>query len=179
MTEQLTTPNLVLRKAKDSDLDSIWQNVWNDPKIAATMLWKVTETREEAADRLDRTKNYQASNDAFFVCLKDTDEPIGFGGIREIAPGEYEETGICIAARFQRRGFGKEVLDALVGLAFRRLGGHRFKYGCFHENAASAALCKSCGFAYTHSEQCVRDWDGYEYLCDFYELTDCGKEALR
>ena len=176
MIQQLITPNLVLRKARDGDLDSIWQNVWSDGRIAGTMLWKVTETREDAVQRLERTKNYQASNDAFFVCLKETDEPIGFAGLRETAPGEFEETGICIAVRFQKRGFGREVLGALVDLAFRRLGGHRFIYGCFHENTASAAVCKSCGFVYTHSEKAVRDWDGYEYLCDFYELTDYGKE---
>ena len=171
MTEQLATPHLVLRKARDEDLEPVWKNIWADREIARMMLWKPTETRKEALQRLERTKNYQGSNTAFFVCLKETDEPVGFAGIQETAPGEYEETGICIARRFQRRGYGKEVLDALIELVFDQLKGHRFQYGCFHENTPSAALCRSRGFVYSHSETRIRDWDGYEYLCDFYELV--------
>ncbi|MBQ7492528.1 MAG: GNAT family N-acetyltransferase [Clostridia bacterium] len=166
--DRLITPHLVLRKAKDDDLEPIWRNIWSDPDIAKMMLWEPTVTREAAVDRLERTKRYQASNYAYFVCRKDTDEPIGFAGIRETAPGEFEETGICIARRFQNRGYGKELLNALVELVFSRLCGRRFQYGCFRENEPSAALCRHCGFAYSHSERMVRKWDGYEYLCDFY-----------
>ncbi|MBR5389865.1 MAG: GNAT family N-acetyltransferase, partial [Clostridia bacterium] len=75
---RLITPRLVLRKAKDDDLEPIWRNIWGDPDIAKMMLWEPTGTREAALDRLERTKRYQASNYAYFVCRKDTDEPIGF-----------------------------------------------------------------------------------------------------
>lgn len=167
---RLITPRLVLRKAKDDDLEPIWRNIWGDPDIAKMMLWEPTGTREAALDRLERTKRYQASNYAYFVCRKDTDEPIGFAGIRETAPSEFEETGLCIARRFQNRGYGRELLDALVELVFDRMHGHRFQYGCFHENEPSAALCRRCGFVYSHSENLIREWDGYEYLCDFYQL---------
>ena len=170
MIERLETPRLVLRKARESDLEAIWRSVWSDGRLAGTMLWAPTATPEEARSRMARTLAYQAKNDAFFVCLKETDQPIGFAGLREIAPGEFEETGVCIAFDYQRRGYGKEVLNALLELAFDRCSGRRFLYGCFHENEASAALAKSCGFVYIHSKPMTRDWDGYEYLCDFYEL---------
>jgi hypothetical protein len=45
-------------------------------------------------ERLKRTMVYQSQHPAFFVCLKETDEPVGFAGMREEEPGVYEETGI-------------------------------------------------------------------------------------
>ena len=174
MTERIETARLVLRKAKDTDLPLIWERVWKDARLAERMLWTPTPTMEEARQRMERTKAYQAQYDAFFICLKETDEPIGFAGFRQIAPDAYEESGVCIAFDWQNRGYGKEVLSALVSLAFEERGGERFVCGCFHENLPSAAVIRSCGFVYTHSEDLVRDWDGYEYHCDFYEKRKDG-----
>lgn len=174
MTKRIETDNLVLRKAADRDLKPIWRNIWSDDEIARTMLWKPTHTEEEARSRLERTKTIHRENDAFFVCLKDSDEPIGFCGIRPAAPNVFEETGICIARKYQGLGYGKEVLKALVDLAFGELGGRSFVYGCFRENTISAALCKGCGFVYTHSVRMTREWDGYGYICDFYILEKDG-----
>ena len=168
---RIETRTLVLRKARDTDLETIWKNVWSDEKLAEKMLWQPTRTLEEARERMLRTKQYQSVYDAFFVCLKENDEPIGFAGIREDSPGEFEETGICICAREQGKGFGREVLEALIDLAFETHKGQVFYYSCFRGNAPSEALCRSCGFVYKDSDVRRRAYDGYEYLCDRYVLT--------
>ena len=62
---KILTEDLVLRKAEDSDLDDIFRNIWSDEKIAETMLWEATKTREEAVQRMEKTKAYQSDNDAF------------------------------------------------------------------------------------------------------------------
>lgn len=38
MIEKIETEHLILRKARESDLYNIWNNVWRDEQIAATML---------------------------------------------------------------------------------------------------------------------------------------------
>ena len=84
--DRIETKNLVLRKAKESDLDAIYRNIWSDSSVAETMMWKPTENYKEAVrlfgkeavDRMKRTMVYQSQYPAFFVCLKETDEPIGF-----------------------------------------------------------------------------------------------------
>ena len=167
---RLETARLVLRKARKSDLEAIWHNVWSDAEVAQTMLWQPTLTREEALRRMERTISMQSLHFTYFVCLKSTDEPIGFGGIREVAPGVFDELGLCIARAHQRMGYGKEMLEALVSLAFDKLGGHTFLYSCFRENTPSANLCKSLGFQYTHTDTATRGWDGYQYTCDHFEL---------
>ncbi|MGX8692204.1 MAG: GNAT family N-acetyltransferase [Clostridia bacterium] len=170
MIKRIETERLILRKAEDRDLELIWNRVWRDGRLAVMMLWTPTPTRAEAEDRLARTKAFQAKYHAFFVCLRETDEPIGFVGVRELEGGVWDETGLCIAADWQGQGYGKETLRAMIGLVFRELGGRAFRASCFHENKASAALIRSCGFRYVGSHTETREHDGYEYLCDCFLL---------
>ena len=167
----LKTPRLLLRKGREDDLDAIWRNVWSDASLARTMLWVPTLTREEAEARMKRTLAYHAEYPAFFVCLRDSDEPIGFAGVWEKEPGIWAESGICIAAAHQGKGYGKETLTALVELVFGTFGGKVFRYECFRDNTRSAALCRSLGFVYRSSTGGIRRHDGYRYVCDTYELT--------
>lgn len=173
--KRIETPDLVLRKARADDLEHIFNNVWKDPELSKMMLWKNTADRDEAVIRLDKTMDYQAKTPAFFVCLKDTDEPIGFAGMKATAPGVYEDCGICIATAHQNKGYGKEVVKALVECAFKDLDAKRFIYGCWHENLPSAAVCRSLGFTYLHSCREIRQADGVEYDADYYELLNESK----
>lgn len=170
MTDRIVTERLILRKAGYADTESIWNRVWRDGDAAKYMLWRTTDSLPEALERMKRTIAFQTDRYAFFVCLKETDEAIGFCGVRESEKGLAEETGICIAKEYRGRGFGREVLRALVTLAFDEMGCERFLYSCFHENIPSAALCKGCGFAYLDSRECVREWDGLKYQSDRYIL---------
>lgn len=173
MIDRLETEHLVLRKAKEEDLDSIWNSIWKDTDIAQSMLWKPTFTYEEAIERLSKTIRYQAEHFAYFVCLKENhcNTAIGFAGINEEEPGIYAESGICVAQKYQNLGFGKEIVKALLQLVFEELSGKKFIYSCFHENLRSAAICRFFGFQYSYCKEDVREWDGYSYLSDYYELS--------
>ena len=168
--DRIETKNLVLRKAKESDLDAIYRNIWSDSSVAETMMWKPTGSYEEAVDRLKRTLLYQSQYPAFFVCLKETDEPIGFAGMREAEPGVYEETGICVAVKCQNRGFGKEILGALLELAFVHYEGDRFIYAFMQHNIRSKNVCLRHGFQYLGKGIEVREWDQKEHTCEYYYL---------
>ena len=168
MIKRIETEHLVLRKAKEEDLESIWKNIWREEEIAKTMLWQVTPTLEEAKERLQKTIEYQQNNDAFFVCLKTTDEPIGFAGIKKISEKEYSESGICIAKEHQGKGYAKEVVKALKKLIFEDLKGENFIYGCFQENERSRRVCLSQGFKYLCTQEKIREWDQYKHNSDFY-----------
>lgn len=189
MIQRIDGERIALRKARPDDLDAMWHNIWSDPSIARNVLWKVAETREEAEERLRSNIEAQKSFPGFYVCLKDTDEPIGFAAVREI-PAEsvpasnapladdihshshiYEDAGLGIAVKYQGQGLGREALGLLMRLVFEELGGKEFYYGCFTENFRSANLCKSMGFHYVFSKKGVRKWDGYEYVSDYHLLT--------
>lgn len=169
----IETARLRLRKAVPSDLDAIWHNVWQDESIARWMFWQPTGTYEDALSRLERTMAFQAEHEhMYFVCLKDTDEAIGFAGMREIRPGVFEEAGVCVAARYQCMGLGKEILGALVYAAFSQLRASTFVAAHMRGNEKSKAVITHFGFQYTHSTQETREWDGAQFVTDFYELKE-------
>ena len=87
---ELETNRLLLRKSRKQDLENIYNNIWSSKEVSKSMLWDYTKTIEEAELRLNKTITYQKYNYAYFVCLKETDEVIGFAGIKKIEEGIYE-----------------------------------------------------------------------------------------
>ncbi len=159
---------IILRKAKIKDLDSMWNNIWQDKELAKYMLWKPVENIEEAKIRLEKTIEYQKSNLAFYVCFEESDEVIGFLGAVNKGDGVFEDCGICIARKYQGNGYGKQALQLLLKIIFDELDGKEFIYSCFEENKKSQKLCESLGFEYKYSKQCIRKWDGLNYPAKYY-----------
>lgn len=62
----------------------------------------------------------------FLVYLRETGEPIGNAGMRDSGDGLlYEETGIALGPDFVRKGYGRQILNALTDEA-RRIGATKF-----------------------------------------------------
>ena len=116
MINRIEGNNIVLRKAKFDDYNAMLKNVWGNEDVYQWMLFKPTFTIDEAIDRINRSIIFQKDNYAYFIAIKDTDEAIGLCGIREYDFMHYEESGICIAPKYQGMGYGKEVLSLLLSL---------------------------------------------------------------
>lgn len=168
---RLTGEHIVLRKAQLKDLEAIYRNVWSDKELLKYMFYQPTESFDDAADRLGRTIEFQSNHYAYFAALKDSDEAIGFAGLREVDDGVYSESGICIGRKFQGLGYGKEVLSLLLSLAFKGLYASEFEYAHAVDNNASRALCRHFGFRYTETTKEKRKWDGKEMSIAYYRLT--------
>ena len=163
---------VILRKAQAKDLDSMWNNIWQDKELAKYMLWKPVENYEEAKIRLEKTIEYQKTNPAFYICLEETDEVVGFLGAVDTGDGVFEDCGLCIAAKYQRNGYGKQALQLLLKMIFEELGGKEFIYSCFEENTSSQKLCESLGFEYKYSKQNIRKWDNLEYTARYFSKKE-------
>lgn len=171
MFERLEGEHIVLRKAKESDYKSMLRNVWGDPEVYQWMLFQPTVTEEEAIERCQRTMEFQKDHYAYLVADRKTDEAIGFCGIKEPEPGHFEESGIGIGTKCQGKGYGKEVVALLLDLAFRKLGAVDFTYGYFQDNTKSRKVAEHFGFAYDHTYEMTRPWDGAEKIVDSCILT--------
>jgi RimJ/RimL family protein N-acetyltransferase len=135
------------------------------------MLWLPTKNIEEAEERMIRTIEYQKDKIAYLVYEKKSGQAVGFAGMKEIQDKVYEDSGIGIGPEFVRRGYGKQILLALVKYCFEDLGAIKIICSCRSENIASKKLQQSCGFQYTHTQPMVDKRDGLKYEIDFYELT--------
>ena len=169
----IETKDLILRKAVFEDWADIYRNAWSRPDCARYMLWNVTTNDEDAKARILRTIRWQSEHDAYFVCEKKSGQAIGFTGIEQVpTEGEgarvYEEGGICIGTEFQRRGYGRQVVQALLERAREVYGAAEFQYSAREANLPSQRLAESFGFVLHHKEQRTDNRDGSSYTMLVY-----------
>ena len=168
--QQIETKDLILKKAELKDLENIYKNFYSENETAKFMLWKPCESLEEAKVFLEKAIRFQKDKPAFFVYLKKTNEAIGIAGMMETEEGVFEDCGIGIGKLYVGKGYGKQILNALLNYCKNELKAKKFVCSCFAENVSSAKMQKSCGFVYTHSENKTRKWDNLAYTADYYEL---------
>ena len=148
MFEVLEGQKIRLRKAREDDHLSMLKHVWGDEAVYRWMLYRPTLTEEAALDRCRRSMDYQKEHYAWFAALKETDEAIGLCAIRENEPGHFEESGICIGAAFQGKGYATEMTRAVIAFGFDRINLHRIEIDCRTENTASQRVIEKCGLKY-------------------------------
>lgn len=165
------TKDLILRKPVFEDWRDMYRNLWSREESARYMLWDVTRSEENAKRRMERTIAFQAAHPAWLVYEKESGQAIGFGGITEVAPGVYEDTGIAVGPEFTGRGYGKQILTALTEYAFRELKAEKFIASCRSQNAPSRGMILACGFRYTHCEDRLDPRNGTPYVLEFYEKS--------
>ena len=168
----LETKDLILRKATFDDWRDMYHNVWSRAETARYMLWEVTRSEEDAQSRMNRTIVFQQNNPGVYtVYEKASGKAIGFAGMKEIEAGVYEDCGIALGPDYVCKGYGRQILTALVNDAFQRLGAVKFICSCRSQNEASRQLQLSCGFTFSHAENRVDPRDGTPYVLEFYELS--------
>lgn len=163
----LETKNLILRKAEFDDWEPMYRNVWSRAETAKYMAWRVTDSEEAARERILKTIAYQRTHDAWVVCEKMGGEPVGFAGVEEVQTHVYEDTGIAVGPEYVGRGYGKQILLALIKYCASQ-GGEVFLYSARKENMASKALALSCGFLYRYSKQATDLRNGELYEQEVY-----------
>lgn len=168
---RLETKDLIMKAAEFEDWKEIYTNLWCHEESAKYMLWQPTKTEEDAQERMRRTIAFQKKcNSAWFVYEKQSGQAIGFAGMTEIEEGVWEDTGVAVGPAFVGKGYGKQILTALVRHCFETRKAKKVVCSCRSGNVPSRKLQLSCGFRYTHSESRVDNRNGEAYTLEFYEL---------
>lgn len=167
----LETKDLVLDKAKFSDWEAMYHNVWSRPECAKYMFWKISTSEDEAKARILKTIKFQESHDTYLVYLKSTGESIGFAGVEKISPFTYEEAGICLGADYFGRGYGRQILQVLLQYCKNEHGAREFLYYTRTENEASKRLAESMGFEIIGTEEREDSRDGRRCTLIKYRLA--------
>lgn len=159
----IETRDLFLDKAQFSDWQEMYRNVWSQSECAKYMMWNLTTSEEEAKVRIQKTIDFQKNHDTYFVYEKTSGRAIGFAGVEKVFSFACEEVGICLGADYRGRGYGKQILQALMDYAKREYGAKEFLYSTREKNTASIRLAASFGFTLVGSEDKVDDRDGSVY----------------
>lgn len=166
----IETKDLIIGKARPEDWRAMYKNVWSRPESFRYMTPETSPDEAHAKDRMLRTVDFQSRNEnAYTVFLKSTGEAIGFTGLNRLDYDTWEEAGICIGPDFWRRGYGWQVLGALISRA-RELDAKELIYSAWEENAASRAMAEKAGFRQYAAERHVREHDGREFVMMKFKL---------
>lgn len=164
----IETKDLVLKQAEMEDWRDMYRNVWCHPETARYMLWDVTTSEADAVRRMERTIAFEAQHPyCFLVYEKPSMHAIGFAGMEEIRPGVFEDCGIALGPDYVGKGFGKQILRALIDLA-KDCGGREFVCTNRAENTASRQMQLHCGLSYSHSEERTDPRDGKTYVLEYH-----------
>ena len=167
----IETRDLILRKAVKEDAEDLYYNYWSQEISCKYMFWKTTKSLDEANERILKTIKFQQKYPVSFVVYdKNSKEVIGLVGFDEKEKNVYQDCGLGIGPRFTGKGYGKQLLEALIKYLFIEVGATKIICNCDRKNIASSNWLKSCGLEYTHSEKGLRERDNVECTIDYYEI---------
>ncbi|HIS48246.1 MAG TPA: GNAT family N-acetyltransferase [Candidatus Scybalocola faecigallinarum] len=167
----IETKDLVLDKAKFSDWEDMYKNVWSHPESARYMSWKVIKNEEDAKVRILKTIETQKTHDTYLVYEKASGQAIGFAGVFQMEPSVYGETGICLGPDYTGKGYGKQIVEGLMDYCREKLHAKTFVYASRSENQASIRLALRLGFTQTAAQELIDGDTGKTYLKYIYQRT--------
>ena len=127
----LETKDLLIKPGEQKDWKDMYYNLWRHAESAKYMLWNVTTSEEDAQIRREKTIAFEQSHPyAWLVYEKASGQAIGFAGMTEIEAGVYEDMGVALGPDFVGKGYGKQVLSALVNAAFAEWGAKKVICSC-------------------------------------------------
>lgn len=168
----LETKDLIIKKGEQSDWKDMYYNLWRHEESARYMLWDVTTSEEDAKARMERTVAFEQSHPyAWLVYEKASGQAIGFAGLEILEEGVCGETGVAFGPDFVGKGYGKQVLNALVDFAKEELGAKKFISCCRKANVPSHKVQMACGFTFSHYEEMTDPRNGEPYTLEYnYKL---------
>jgi RimJ/RimL family protein N-acetyltransferase len=143
----LETPRLILRKFKDSDIESFIA-YHNDPEIIRYQSWDAF-SEKEAIDFIQEQKTLQSfTAGGWFqiaIELKEDNQHIGDCAVNVKEDNQQAEIGFTISRTHQGQGYAFEAVSNLFDYLFINLNLHRVIGIADCENLPSIALLKKLG----------------------------------
>jgi RimJ/RimL family protein N-acetyltransferase len=146
---ELDSDRLALRRFRLDDL-ATFVNYRSDPDVARYQSWTAPYPAADG-DRLIRNMRRQHPDTPgewfqFAITLRSTGELIGDCGAKPNAfDATHTQIGYTIGRAHQRRGYGSEAVQALLGYLFDARRMHRVTANCDGRNAASMGLLERVG----------------------------------
>ncbi|MEK6850344.1 MAG: GNAT family N-acetyltransferase [Nanoarchaeota archaeon] len=145
----LKTKRLILRPLKESDANSIVQNIDNLEVSKWLLVVPYPYARKDALFwiRSKKRKKKSQIDCTFGIELKSEKAIIGAMGLHKV--DRYQgcaEVGYWLGKRHHRQGYGSEALKVLIDFSFNKLKLRRLEAGVFTGNPSSGKLLEKFGF---------------------------------
>lgn len=148
MLKPIETGRLVLRELVESDFEKIHE-IKSDPEVVKYLRWGPNSPEQTLRSLRKQIAFQTEENRQVFVMaavLKETNEVIAntLLMIRDAESGNAE-IGYFLNSRHWNKGYGKEIVGALLELGFNVLNLHRIFATCDVDNSGSKKLLEGAG----------------------------------
>lgn len=178
----IETEHLVMRRLQMEDVYEYYERLFGDADVSRYMLFDshqdISESMESLRRKLDR---YEEGN--FYcwgVALKEEGESLI--GLAELLRFE-EETETCgfvymLGCNYWNKGYGTELLKAVIGFAFEELEVKRILADHMTPNIASGRVMEKAGMKHMGTENGKYEKQGILYDAEIYEIRNERKPRL-
>ena len=151
MFTPLTTDRLLLRPARLSDVDALFERR-ADPTVSDWQDWPMPYSRDRALAVIERTMQDDEPPDdgGWMLTIADREDSAIYGDISVFLEddGRTSAVGYSITPEFWSNGYATEALAAVLDWLFDVKGVSRVYAQMHPENHRSARVLESCGFDY-------------------------------
>jgi len=158
-----------MRLVRESDVDAVLDVVTsNYDHLRTFMEWaKPDYSRADAAEWVSKATNRESDDKPLNFCIFRYDRMIGTVGFATFdRDAKVTEIGYWIAADEQGKGIISRATEALLDIAFGKIGMNRVQIRCADQNLRSAAIPRKFGFTEEgrQRQHVIRDGVVYDFL---------------
>lgn len=170
----LVTERLCLRKLESRDAPLFFARLGSSEAVTKHMLWlphrHISESEESIRRALERYSTGRFYRWA--ITRREEDAILGMIDLLRFD----EEAGTCsfaymLGEEFWGKGYGTEVLKAVLDFAFRDMELEAVAADHFAENPASGAVMRKAGMRYTHTIPGLYEKNGIRHDAPQYRIT--------
>ncbi len=173
-TVPLETERLLLRRLTPEDAPSMHKNWASDALVYKYMTSSIMPELADVEQFIARKLTQYDSPQTYYwgVFWKETGENIGMATFTEIQNREKcANIAYSISRRFWHRGIAHEAAEAILALAFDRIGFRKIVGSHFSDNAASGKVMLACGMHHLGRSRTTVYHRGDYLFFDSYAIT--------
>ncbi|MCB0697154.1 MAG: GNAT family N-acetyltransferase [Chitinophagaceae bacterium] len=164
MKTVIETERLILREFDLSDAQDFYEpNL--DEEVMRYTADRVFASVEESADLIRNYDQYaKYGYGRWTVVLKETDEVLGWCGLKYIDSVQETDLGYRLKCKFWNKGYGTEAAAACLQYGFEQLGLNRVVGRTMKDNATSIRLLEKIGMRF------LKEYDFEEHPGVYYRI---------
>ncbi|MBP6178042.1 MAG: GNAT family N-acetyltransferase [Anaerolineales bacterium] len=168
----LSTPNLILRDLRLTDLDDLYEYA-SDPEIDHYTPWDHYKNIEEARENLnDFLEAYEKHGFwAWGIEHRVDKKLIGIININKPGYNRKVEVGYTIARKYWGQGLATEALQVLIQYGFEKLDVARIEAVILPENKASSKVLLKAGMKFEGLLRSYQVWKGKPSDLEMYAIV--------
>jgi len=171
----IETERLLLRKLQPEDIYEYYERLFGDADVSRYMLFQphqdISESMASLQRKLDRydRENYYS----WGVTLKGDDSLIGLIELLRFDEASQSCSFVyLLGCDYWNKGYGTEMLKAVIRFAFREMGVRRIVADHMSKNPASGAVMAKAGMQRTGTVKDKYEKLGHRYDAEVYEIRN-------